>query len=65
MDHVTWLKKGGKHVWEKLDDYRPITLQNTEFKIFTQILVNRLRIVISDLIGPEQNYAGKKKMDPE
>ena len=23
---ITLLKKGGKHVWEGLDDYRPITL---------------------------------------
>ena len=26
---ITLLKKGGKHVWEDLDDYRPITLLNT------------------------------------
>ena len=26
---ITLLKKGGKHVWEGLDDYRPITLLNT------------------------------------
>ena len=25
---ITLLKKGGKHVWEGLDDYRPITLLN-------------------------------------
>ena len=30
---ITLLKKGGKHVWEDLDDYRPITLLNTELKI--------------------------------
>ena len=29
---ITLLKKGGKHVWEGLDDYRPITLLNTELK---------------------------------
>ena len=26
---ITLLKKGDKHVWEDLDDYRPITLLNT------------------------------------
>ena len=28
---ITLLKKGRKHVWEELDDYRPITLLNTDF----------------------------------
>ena len=26
---ITLLKKGGQHVWEDLDDYRPIKLLNT------------------------------------
>ena len=56
---ITLLKKGGRHVWEGLDDYRPITLQNTELKILAQVLANRLQLVISDLIGPEQTYAVK------
>ena len=42
-----------------LDDYRPITLLNTELKILARVLANRLQLVISDLIGPEQNYAVK------
>ena len=42
-----------------LDDYGPITLQNTELKILAQVLANRLQLVISDLIGPEQNYGMK------
>ena len=42
-----------------LDDYRPITLLNTEFKILALVLANRLQLVISDLIGPEQIYAVK------
>ena len=56
---ITLLKKGGKHVWEGLDDYRPITLLNTELKILAQVLANRLQLVISDLIGPQQTYAVK------
>ena len=56
---ITLLKKGGKHVWEGLDDYRPITLLNAELKILARVLANRLQLVISDLIGPEQTYAVK------
>ena len=56
---ITLLKKGGRHVWEDLDDYRPITLLNAELKILARVLANRLQLVISDLIGPEQNYAVK------
>ena len=56
---ITLLKKEDKHVWEDLDDYKPITLLNTELKILALVLVNRLQLVVSDLIGPEQNYAVK------
>ena len=56
---ITLLKKGGKHVWEGLDNYRPITLLNTELKILSRVLANSLQLVISDLIGPEQTFAVK------
>ena len=56
---IKLLKKGGRHVWEGLDDYRPITLLNTELKILAWVLVNRLQLVISDLIDPEQTFAVK------
>ena len=56
---ITLLKKGGRHVWEGLDDYRPITLLNTELKILARVLASRLQLVISDLIGPEQTFAVK------
>ena len=56
---ITLLKKGGRHVWGYLDDYRPITLQNTELNILARVLANRLQLVISDLIGHEQNLAVK------
>ena len=49
----------GKHVWEGLEDYRPITLLNTELKILARVLANRLQLVISDLIGSEQTLAVK------
>ena len=56
---ITLLEKGGKHVWEGLDDYRPITLLNTELKILAWVLANRLQLVISDLISPEQTFTVK------
>ena len=31
---ITLLKKGGRHVWEGLDDYRPITLLKKRVKNF-------------------------------
>ena len=52
---ITLLKKGGRHVWEGLDDYR----LNTELKILARVLANRLQVVISDTIGPEQAYPVK------
>ena len=58
---IILLKKGGRHVRGNLDDYRPITLLNTELKILAWVLANRLQLVISDLIGPEQNYAVKER----
>ena len=56
---ITLLKKGSRHVWEGLDDYRPISLLNTELKILARVLANCLQLVISDLIGPEQTFAVK------
>ena len=58
---ITLLKKGDRHVWEGLDDYRPITLLNTELKILARVLANHLQLVISDLIGPEQTYTVKRR----
>ena len=56
---ITLLKKGGRHVWERLDDYRPITLLNTELKILARVSANHLQLVISNLIGPEKTFAVK------
>ena len=58
---ITLLKKGDTDGGEELDDYRPITLLNTELKIMAKILSNRLRVVIEDLVGPDQNYAVKER----
>ena len=58
---ITLLKKGGRHVLEGLDDYRPIALINTELKILAWILADRLQLVISDLINPEKTFAVKER----
>ena len=58
---ITLLKKSRRHVWERLDDYRSITLLNTELKILARVLANRLQLVISDLIGTEQTYGMKRR----
>ena len=59
---ITLLKKGGTNVLEDLDDYRPITLLNTELKMLARVLANRLQFVISFLIGNVQNYAMKGRL---
>ena len=35
---ITLLKKGGRHFWEDLDNYRAISLLNTELNILAQVL---------------------------
>ena len=54
---ITLLNKGGRHVWKDLDDYRPITLPNTELKILVWILANSLQR--SDWTGAELRCEGK------
>ena len=58
---ITLLKKEDRHVWEDLDDYRLITLLNTELKILARVLANRLQLVISYLIGLEHNNVVKER----
>ena len=57
---ITLLRKGKRHGGEEnFDDFRPLTLLNTELKILAKILANRLQVVITDLIEPDQSYAVK------
>ena len=56
---IILLKKGSKHVWVGLHDYRPIFQLNTELRILAPVLANQLLLVVSDLIGPEQTYTVK------
>ena len=50
---IPLLKKGGRHAWEDLENYKPITLLNTELKILARVLANRLQLIICNLIEPE------------
>jgi len=40
-----------------IDDYRPLTLMNTDYKILTRIIAARLRQFLADVIHPNQ-YCG-------
>lgn len=51
-------KKGEK---EDLTNWRPITLLNTDYKIFTKMLANRMRQGISKVIGEHQSCAVPKR----
>jgi len=47
-----------KHVLPTtIDDYRPLTLMNTDYKILTRIIAARLRPILADIIHPNQ-YCG-------
>jgi len=41
----------------KVDDYRPLTLMNTDHKIMTKVIAERLKPILSTLIHPNQ-YCG-------
>jgi len=47
---------------DQLANWRPITLENCDLKIFSRILSNRTQQIISDIIGPEQTgfIAGRR-----
>lgn len=36
-------------------DFRPISLYNTIYKLVSKVMVNRLRPLLSDIIGPQQS----------
>ncbi|CAJ0951192.1 unnamed protein product [Ranitomeya imitator] len=51
--NIILLKKEGKDPLE-CGSYRPISLVNVDYKVFTKILATRLNSVILDLIHPDQ-----------
>lgn len=42
---------------EYVTDFRPITLLNTDYKLFAKILANRIKTILNKIIGPEQKCA--------
>lgn len=46
---------------DNLDNYRPISLLNTDYKILAKILANRLKNVINSIISPYQSYSIPKR----
>ncbi|CAJ0967072.1 unnamed protein product [Ranitomeya imitator] len=51
--HIIVLRKEGKDPLE-CGSYRPISLVNVDYKIFTKILATRLNSIILDIIHPDQ-----------
>jgi hypothetical protein len=51
--HIVCLPK--KSPARRIDDYRPLTLMNTDYKILTRIVANRLRTCLPAIIHPSQH----------
>ncbi|CAE1178594.1 unnamed protein product [Acanthosepion pharaonis] len=56
---VIKLLRKDKNGGDGLGNFRPLTMLNTDLKILAKILANRLQLVLSRLIGPEQTCAVK------
>ena len=46
---------------EKVNDYRPLTLLNTDYKLYTRILARRLQTTMGDIMNEEQYSAVKDR----
>lgn len=42
----------------KIEDFRPITLLNSDFKILTRLINNRMKPLLGKILGPYQTAAG-------
>ena len=51
---ITLLHKGKDLARDKLSNWRPISLTNTDYKILAKTFANRLSSVITDIISPDQ-----------
>lgn len=41
----------------KLENYRPLSLLNSDYKILTKILTNRIKLVAGSIVSPSQAYS--------
>lgn len=51
---IFYKNKGDKN---NLDNYRPISLLNTDYKILTKTLANRVKTVVDSIIDHTQAYS--------
>ena len=51
---ITLLPKKGDLV--DIANWRPVSLLNTDYKIFAKVLTNRLKTVIGQIVQPDQSY---------
>ena len=52
---ITLLPKKGDLL--DISNWRPVSLLNTDYKIFAKILANRLKTVIDTIVHPDQSYS--------
>ena len=57
---ITCIPKGNKSR-EYLDNWRPISLLTTDYKIITGVIANRMRRVLTHIISDDQKGFIKKK----
>jgi hypothetical protein len=58
---IVLIPKGDLIRIEKFEDSRPISLLNSDYKIFTKILANRIQSIIKDIIHEDQVGYIKKR----
>lgn len=52
--HITLIPKQGKDQ-KDISNWRPISLMNTDMKIFSHLINNRLKLLIPNLVHPDQS----------
>ena len=52
---ITLLHKGKDLNKGDLNNWRPISLTNTDYKIFTKVLANRLTLVLHKIVSKDQS----------